>query len=239
MKAIKNRLFGKFQEGIALAVLICPLPSHFWDTEVYNLPKKNQAQLVLAIKPAGLDNHRREKLAELLAAISPQTAAIQKELYIDLAETPIGLQTVLAGASPEDNLNRARILTRYNRNTTVLETLKSNEPPSCEIAYLRSLAYRRLRNYKEARQNLAQTIQICEGDFKKKALFLNARIAAMNSSETALETLDNFLKLYPKDSYTDDVLLWKAHVLKDLGRPQKAGSVLETLLKKHPTHNMS
>src|SRR3989338_4836953 len=82
MKIIKNCLIRKFQEGMMLAALICPLASDFWETEVFNLPQKNRTQLILAIQPAHLDTHRRSQLAELLAQINPQTEAIQKKLFV-------------------------------------------------------------------------------------------------------------------------------------------------------------
>ncbi|MEI6790985.1 MAG: transglycosylase SLT domain-containing protein [Myxococcaceae bacterium] len=238
MKAIKNHFSSKFQEGFLWAMLICTLPANFWDQEVFNLPQKDRTELVLAIKPAGLDSYRREKLAELLLAIKPQTEAILKELYIELPETKAAGQISYPKATLEDNLARARVLTQWNRNSVVLETLKSYEPLTCEASYLRSLAYRRLRQYNDARQALKKSIELCEGDFKKKALFLNARIAAMSPSETALEVLDGFLKLYPKDSYSDDVLLWKAHTLKDLNKEKEAGVALEDLLKDYPEGDM-
>lgn len=219
-------------------MLICPLPAHFWDQEVFNLPEKNRTELVLSIQPASLDSYRREKLASLLLELSPQTKEIRRKLYLELPETQAAIKILLPDATLEDNLTRARVLTQYNRNVLVLETLKSYLTPLCEISYLRSLAYRRLRKYSEAKQTLKQSIEICNGDLKKKALFLNARIAAMNASDSTLETLDNFLKLYPQDTYTDDVLLWKAHVLKDLKREKDSGLVLEQLLKNHPEGDM-
>ncbi len=210
---------------------ICPLPADFWNQEVFNLPQKNRAELVLAINPAGLDTHRREKLAELLAQIDP------RKVYLELPETKAAQAISIEDLTQEDLLSRARVLTQWNRNNLVLQTL-SGADMICEVSYLKSLAYRRLRKYSDARDSLTKTIELCDGDFKRKALFLNARIAAMSPSETALEILNDFLADRPSDNYTDDVLLWKAHVLKDLHRELDASTALEDLLKNHPAGDM-
>ncbi|MEI6805896.1 MAG: transglycosylase SLT domain-containing protein [Myxococcaceae bacterium] len=231
MNVIKNHFRSKIQVGILWVAALCPLPADFWNQEVFNLPKENQPELVQAIKPAVLDTYRREKLAELLLPLNP------RKVYVELPETKAAQNLVVENITPEDNLNRARVLTQYNRNDAVFKTL-AEAPATCEVLYLESLAYRRLRRYSDARKYLKKTIEVCEGDFKRKALFLNARIAAMNASDKSLEILNDFLEKYPDDNFTDDVVLWKAHVLKDLHKDSEAGVVLEKLIAQFPNGDM-
>lgn len=216
MDAIKNRSLSKFQVGILWVMAICPIPADFWSQEVFKGATN--------VSPAGLDTYRREKLAELLAATEP------RKVYLELPETKVAQGISVKDLTDEELLTRARVLTQWNRNAPVLATL-SDLPVTCEVSYLKSLAYRRLRKYSDSRASLEKTINLCEGDFKRKALYLNARIAAMNASEKSLETLDDFLAKYPKDGFTDDVLLWKAHVLKDLHREEEASGVLDEVIQ--------
>lgn len=195
---------------------ICPIPVDFWSQEVFKGATN--------VSPAGLDTYRREKLAELLLATEP------RKVYLELPETKAAQNISLKDLTDEESLARARVLTQWNRNDAVLATL-SDVPVTCEVSYLKSLAYRRLRKYGDAKSSLEKTVNLCDGDFKRKALYLNARIAAMNASEKALETLDDFLEQYPKDSYTDDVLLWKSHVLKDLHREEEASRILDEVIQ--------
>lgn len=225
MKAIKNHFRVKIQVGFLWAATICPLPVDFWDQEVYKTEHPEN------IQPAGLDRQRREKLAELLLSKDP------RKVYLELPETKAALNLVVQNINEDELLNRARVLSQYNRNDAVLKTL-ADASLICEVSYLRSLAYRRLRKYSDARESLEKTISICDDDSKRKALFLNARIAAMKASDAALEVLNGFLEQYPKDNYSDDVLLWKAHVLKDLNRESDASAVLEQLISEYPNGDM-
>lgn len=213
--------------GILWAAAICPLPSDFWDTEVYQLAKQDRPDLVAQINPKNLDSNRREKLAELLVKINP------KKVFIELPETRAALGLMISDLTAAERLERARILTQYNRNQLVLDTLKQADL-DCETSYLKSLAYRRLRQYPDARQSLEKTLELCQGDFLRKALFLKARLAAMNSSESSLKVLDDFLSKYPKDSFSDDVLLWKAHVAKDLNWLEHSDAALERIVTEFP-----
>jgi soluble lytic murein transglycosylase len=216
MGTIKNQFCYKFQVGILWAMAICPIPADFWSHEVF----KGSTN----VSPAGLDTYRREKLAELLLPTDP------KKVYLELPETRVASNLSVKDLTQEELLTRARVLTQWNRNEAVLSTL-SDLPVTCEVSYLKSLAYRRLRKYSDAKSSLQKTIELCEGDFERKALYLNARIAAMNASEKSVEVLSSFIEKYPQDSYTDDVLLWKAHVLKELHRDIEASAALDEIIE--------
>ena len=238
MGVIKNRLLKGIQgvQNYLLVFAVCQVPNGFWEQEVFNLPQKNRDKLVLEIEPQGLDNYRREKLAELLTEIKEQTSEIRHKLYVDLAETKAARDISYSEASQEDKLARGRILSQYNRNEEVVQLFP--DAFNCESSYLRSLAYRRLRQYDNATSSLKESIKLCEGTLKKKARFLEARIKAMKTSEESIQFLDAFIQNYPGDRYTDDVLLWKAHVLEELGETKKAALVLELILKEYPHGDM-
>ncbi|MES2503680.1 MAG: transglycosylase SLT domain-containing protein [Myxococcota bacterium] len=237
MDRIKNYFSTKFQVGILWALAICPIPADFWNTEVFNLPTENKVELALKIAPANLDMLRREKLAEILSEVPLKSADMHEKLCVDLAETKASrAYCTNLNFSADKLLQRARVLTTWNRNAEVVAALATVN--TCEATYLTGLAHRKLRNYAQARQTLRLAADTCEGDFKKKALFLNARIAAMNPSETAVAVLDDFLAKYPNDSFTDDVLLWKAHTLLDLDREVDGAQVLNQIFNEHPKGDM-
>ncbi|MBH1989168.1 MAG: lytic transglycosylase domain-containing protein [Myxococcaceae bacterium] len=235
MNAIKNRLVNKFQVGAGLVFGVCSIPAHFWDQEVLNLPVKNQTELVKNISSSSQDRERREKLASLLVEQNP------KRVLVELPETRAARQIGVLGLSTEERIQRARIQSQFNQNAEVLETLQpvENADLNCEVSYLKSLSFRRMRRYSEAREQLKKALSICTGETLKKAHYLKARLAAMHSSEESLIVLENFLSKYPTDVLTDDVMLWKAHVFMDLNQTASAQKALSEIIERFPQGDMS
>ena len=216
------------------------------------------------IKPDTLDSLQREKLAEICALllntpkVKTHASLIENalyQLYVELPETKaadqiaeqdIGKNWQLT-RSEDDVLARARVLILHNQNSKVISTLQplssvditENNAGICEGHYLLGKAYRNQRQYEDANNYLLRVIKSCDGDVKRNAFFLAARLAAMQPSDKSLALFDQFLAEYPSHSYADDVLLWKITVLDQVKTNKEVNEAYVTFLEKYPAGDMA
>lgn len=180
--------------------------------------------------------------------------AALKRLYIEFGETTAGKAALAAKsarklARHKDKklaIERARLLSRRHDNRAVVDTLRKHMPKAsdksatgCELRYIVGKAQRKMRRYKSARRNLDFVANKCSGDWQKRARYMTARVASFQGAKDAVATFDAFVTAYPKDTLTDDVLLWKAEHLALRRQKPAAEKVYETLIEQHPTGDMA
>lgn len=177
-----------------------------------------------------------------------------KRLYVEFGETTAGkaalatkdARTLARHKDKTLAIERARALSRRHDNKAVVETLKKHMPKAadksaaaCELRYIVGKAQRKMRRYKSARRNLDFVADKCGGDWQKRARYMTARVASFQGAKDAVATFDAFVNAYPKDTLTDDVLLWKAEHLALRRQKPAAEKVYETLIEQHPNGDMA
>lgn len=216
----------------------------------------------LALLPAPGEALRREAYGRALRQIAEHAAdaslpevrdiAIER-LYTHLPETKAAanIEALAEGAlkkrltSQKLALARARTLTDRHDNEAVLATLapfrpkaKDTSEVACEVRYLSGKAARKMRRYKSARRDLDFVAAKCPEPWRKKARYLAALVASFGAPKDALSVLEAFLSAYPKDGYTDDVLVWKAEIAEREGRLDDSATAYREVVAKHPGGDM-
>jgi soluble lytic murein transglycosylase len=204
------------------------------------------------------DAARREAHGRLVEQIARHGSSAEKgralaKLYVDLAETQAA-KAILKSKTPtklrrhQDRalaIARAEVLLKHHDNDELLKTLKRHRPKAndvseeaCHVRYLRGKANRNKRRYKAARADLDVVSQRCAEPYQMKARYLAARVASFAGSKDAHEVFDRFLSAYPDTSLTDDVLDWKAKLLKRQKRFAEADAVYARIATEHPAGDM-
>ncbi len=220
------------------------------------LPQQEFSQKVLAVNSLGSDIKRREALAEILEQLV-KAGQMQEQaldtLFLRLPETIAARRLFQEKAgldwqkkeTPTIALSRAEVLAKNNRNDDVIATLSFFSPEAedkseeaCRMRYLMATALRKQRRYQAAREMLNITINTCDGETKRNAMYLTSRLAAMDPTEAGLKFLDQFLQVYPDHAFADDVLYWKATMIEKLRGQKEADAVLADLVKRYPKGDM-
>lgn len=208
--------------------------------------------------PAASGTLRREALARSLLLLAQKGSAEGKRkalqrLYVELGETApaaeaLKLPEAKSLASHDDRalaLRRAEVLTGRHDNAGVFETLSRHQPrasdvseDACAIRLMTGKAARKLRRYQSARQALDAVAERCSGESQRKARYLTAQVAYYQSASQGLPLLEAFAKAYPDDSYTDDVLFWRAELLERQGKTADAIATYRDLAERFPTGDM-
>ncbi len=134
---------------------------------------------------------------------------------------------------------RAAVLEKLQKNEEVSALLKDLVGKDCEASLLVGKALRKQRHYAAARTALAAAAQTSCGDVKKKAQYLEARVARVQNAASADKLLSTFAKTYGADALVDDVLLWQAELKDDKGDVDGALAVLTTIITAHKDGDMA
>ncbi len=200
----------------------------------------------------------KEARARLLARVlkDPKLNAAQRKtirslLYGKLASTYASRVYFKAmgekGAhkNPETVLERVRDFAGAHQNTSVIELVRSEAPRrwtssdfDCEMQYWLGRTYRKKRKYNPAEENLRAVVERCAEPWKKKAGFHRARVTSYRR-KTNYSILHNFVKTYPNDSLSDDVLIWTAKSYLDEGRTKDALKIFKRVVDEYPQGDQS
>jgi len=247
------------KDGFAAALKADPKAAMAW---LAKQPK------LLRLDAPRRDRRRREALADFyFAALEAATKADVKDLadkealiektstrlYEDLGDTEAGvklfhrkpLRALRAHKDKGKALRRARVLVQQHKNKDVLATLKRHMPKvkdksgeACEIRYLVGKTERKMRRYKASRRHLDFVAKRCTTEHQRKARYLQARVASYQRSKETLKLVDAFVKDFPDDKLTDDVMLWKAEFHAHRNQHQQAIAAYQKLIATFPHGDM-
>ena len=175
------------------------------------------------------DDEEREALGRALLVVAtrdtPARAARALErLLVELSDT--------AAAAAAARLPAAAARPREDLAAAVRRA-------DCEARLLLGKAWRKLRKYRAAQQQLDAVVARCHDDTKKRAAYLAARVAAVSNNTRAPALLREFARAWPDDALTDDVLLWLGERLAHQGDDVGAEAVLGDLLARFPAGDMA
>ncbi len=207
--------------------------------------------------PVGLfDDARREALGRALFVLvargdKAQSARALERLLVELPDTAAGKKaTALPAAQhrpPEDlaaAVKRADALAARHASDDVIALLsplvkqKDTSAPACEARLLMGKAYRKLRKYHAAKKELDDVAARCSDDVKERAAYLAARVAWVTHSASAPALLAAFVKSWPDDRLTDDVLMWTGDLAEDAGDHKAAEAAWSRIVKSFPGGDM-
>lgn len=113
------------------------------------------------------------------------------------------------------------------------------DPVACEMGYLLGKTSRKVRRYSAAKAHLKSVKAACGDPWRKNALYLTARVASFGAPSRAHGALDAFVAAYGEDSFTDDVLFWKAIVYERQKNAKAAMATYKKLLAAFPSGDMA
>ncbi len=164
---------------------------------------------------------------------------------------------------PARRLQRAAVLEKLHNNDDVVAALADRVPPptrpkavgaalagmplytgfsveqDCQAALLVGKAERSLRHYAKARAALANATKPGCGEARKKAQYLEARVAKVQGGGGAEKLLANFVTTWGTDPLVDDVLLWLSEVRQAKGDGDGADKALRAIVTEHPGGDMA
>ena len=172
---------------------------------------------------------------------SPAIQARARVRLIDeLPEQPEAKDAVDDDAGlPARRLLRAAVLEKLHQNDDVIALLSDRVGLDCEAALLVGKAERKLRHYKKARTALAAASKPSCGEARKKAQYLEARVAKVQGAGSAEMLLSTFAKTWGADPLVDDVLLWLSEVRAARGDDKGANAALLQMVTDHPGGDMA
>jgi soluble lytic murein transglycosylase len=141
--------------------------------------------------------------------------------------------------APTRRVARAAVLEKLHENAAVIDLVKDLVAVDCEAALLVGKAERKLRHYQAARVALAKATADRCGEVQKKARYLEARVARVQSAVSAEKTLQAFVDAYGTDSLVDDVLLWLSEVRADKGDHAGSRAALTAIVADHAGGDMA
>ena len=183
------------------------------------------------------------------AAPAPAARALER-LLVELQDTAAAKEATklpAAAARPPDDLRaaltRAEQLAQRHESQAVIDALApfslDASPTACEARLLLGKAWRKLRKYRAAQQQLDAVAKRCGDETKKKAAYLAARVAAVSNNARAPALLREFARAWPDDALTDDVLLWQGELLARTGDGAGAEAALTELVARFPSGDMA
>ncbi|MCC7074411.1 MAG: transglycosylase SLT domain-containing protein [Deltaproteobacteria bacterium] len=201
------------------------------------------------------DGDARAALGRALLVVATRGAPAQasralERLLVELPDTDAAkLAAKLPAAAlrpPEDlaaALTRAAQLAERHESQAVIDALApftlDDSTTACEARLLLGKAWRKLRKYRAAQQQLDAVAKRCNDDTKKKAAYLAARVAAVSNNSNADAQLRNFALRYRDDPLSDDVLLWLGERLARRGDDAAADATLADLVARFPAGDMA
>lgn len=210
---------------------------------------------VFDVKVGLFDDDEREALGRALVVVATRdtparaTRALER-LLVELPDTASARTAAAlpaAKARPPDDLaaaiRRADQLASRHDSQAVVDALSrftlDDSPPACEARLLLGKAWRKLRKYRAAQQQLDAVAKRCSDDTKRKAAYLAARVAAVSNNPRATALLREFARTWPDDPLTDDVLFWLGELLERQGDAKAAEVALADLLARFPSGDMA
>ncbi|MBI1945074.1 MAG: transglycosylase SLT domain-containing protein [Deltaproteobacteria bacterium] len=201
------------------------------------------------------DDEEREALGRALLVVAmrdtPTRAARALErLLVELSDTEAAATAAALPAAkarpPEDlaaAVKRADQLAQRHQSEAVVAALSrfslDDGATACEARLLLGKAWRKLRKYRAAQQQLDAVAKRCTDDTKKKAAYLAARVAAVSNNARAPTLLREFARTWPDDPLTDDTVLWLGDLLARQGDDDAAAAALGDLLARFPNGDMA
>ncbi len=205
-------------------------------------------------------NNRKER-AEFLQKIVKENKLPSRiyhdllyELYILLPESidtsvfqnMAGFDRFFKGLKMADLVKRMETLLIFGQNEEARLTFQATKPQHkkmaksdfCELAYLDAKIDRKQRKYDLARQKFLELTLKCPQEVVKKARFMDLMLASMTKDESSLPNFHNFVVDYPSDTLSDDVLVFQANLLLDVGQTDKALAALSQVIEKYPEGDM-
>ncbi len=169
-------------------------------------------------------------------------ARATNRLVDELPEQPAGIAALAAlgesAQSPAARVRRATTLERMQKNSDVVGLLKDLVATDCEAALLVGKAERKLRHYQPARAALQLASVARCGELKKKARYLDVKVATIQKGATAEKAALSFIDDYGNDALVDDVLLWLAEIRAARGDLAGERATLERLIDEHAAGDM-
>jgi soluble lytic murein transglycosylase len=216
----------------------------FTDAHALVPPASLEAALTVSVGP--FDAAEREALSRALDVLARLGAAEVKakasaRLRDELFDTPLGKKqpapsfTDVASALP-----RARLLDASHESealTSLVTPLLKDADTSaaaCEARLLVGKAQRKLRKYAAARKQLAMVAAKCTDDTKKRAAFLEARVALLSRSAQAIPLGQRFVETWPNDTLSDDLLFLIGEAREKNSDDAGARAAWSALLASHP-----
>lgn len=205
---------------------------------------------------------KRKKRADFLwllkknHPLSPEISdAIYKELYVFLPEvipasdlaTDKGFGAFLSSRTLDEVKKRIDYLFLFGKNDEVRKTISAHTKDVelsasalCDLRYEDAKVDRKLRNYAEARKKFVAIGKDadCLKETNLKARYMNLMLASMKSDDSVLDEFDSFVADYPKHSFADDVLLFKASILFHKNDIQEALKELDKIITLYPKGDM-
>ncbi|MBN1960125.1 MAG: transglycosylase SLT domain-containing protein [Deltaproteobacteria bacterium] len=132
--------------------------------------------------------------------------------------------------STDELLTRIDILLAANRNKRVVSEISTlndsalNEKQLCIKNFALGLSLRKLRKYSRSESAFKLAVKSCHNDaeFLRRSRYLLAKVVSIRDGLRSLSIIDDFAKLYPNHSMTDDVLFWAGDILSRKGHLEKA-----------------
>lgn len=201
------------------------------------------------------DDEEREALGRALLVVAAggtparATRALER-LLVELSDTAAASKAAklpAAAARPPEDLaaavKRADQLAQRHQSEAVVAALSrftlDDGPTACDARLLLGKAWRKLRKYRAAQQQLDAVAKRCNDVTKKKAAYLAARVAAVSHNARAPTLLREFEHSWPDDPLADDALLWLGELLARQGDDDGAEAALGDLLARFPTGDMA
>lgn len=206
-------------DGLLAGALDAPLP-------VFEAPQRQAAAHALAtLLTRGSPKTRGQALLRLVDELPEQPEAVA---HADVD-----------AAAPARRLIRAQVLEKLQDNAAVVSLLGDRVAVDCEAALLVGKAWRKLRRYDQARTALAAASKASCGDVRKKAQYLEARVAKVQQAGSAEKMLAAFVTTWGQDPLVDDVLLWLSEVREKKGNDVGAASALQEIVGVHSGGDMA
>ena len=124
----------------------------------------------------------------------------------------------------------------YEKARSSLKKISKDE--RCELDYQNAKIERKMRNYKGARLAFQTLIKTCGSEVKRKARYMELMLASMASDVSQRAQFDQFVKDYPTDGLSDDVLFFAADMERTVGKYDDMFKTLDILIKKYPDGDM-
>ncbi len=189
------------------------------------------------------DAPQRQAVAAALGLLAttgsePVARKAVRRLLDELPEQP-AVGTDADAGLPARRVARGAVLEKLHDNDAVVALLQDLVGKDCEASLLVGKAQRKLRHYQAARVALAAATGPTCGESRKKAQYLEARVARVQNAGSADPLLSAFVKEHGADPLVDDVLLWLSEVRAGKGDAAGALKALQSIVDDHKDGDMA
>lgn len=190
----------------------------------------------------------------------PETSAARSTLSGVMGQRDKKIAQLLQHQDRRLAAQRIRNLTARHENDAVVQTASTylQEPAQtdaaeqlaqCEIYAFFAKTARKQRRYKDANAVLDLFDARCMPEkfptstdgfvaIRREAWFTRARVASLLVSKATPNAVNQFLKAYPSDGWSDDTVLWLAEYYKNTGDTDKAIKTFERVAQEYPDGDM-